>query len=123
MDAMKSLIIYPLYLLKRCFIISIGWMILLIPLLINILLNGTTTITNNIKLYQFMSNFPYGKLCFSSLIPFFAPYSGSIDCYITELKYDKNDDKEVITCCGSVENYPWLRNPFQSIHAVALTNL
>lgn len=30
---------------------------------------------------------------------------------------------EDITCVATFEDRPWLRNPFQSVHAVALTNI
>ena len=56
---------------------------------------------------------------FSSIIYLTAPYSGSIGSTPRYL----GREGEVIRSVVTMEDRPWLRNPFGSIHAVALTNL
>lgn len=44
-----------------------------------------------------------------------APYSSSISPCIIKLTKEE--------CVVSIEDRPWLRNPFNSVHAIALANL
>ncbi len=44
-----------------------------------------------------------------------APYSSSISPKIMKLTKDE--------CIACIDDRPWLRNPFNSVHAIALANL
>jgi hypothetical protein len=119
MDIVKTFFLWPLHATKTLITSAIGWSILTIPMLLRLLTKGKEGFSNNIDIFAFMSQFPLGAHCFSTLIPFTASYSGSIEGSISEL----SRQGDTITCAGSIQNLPWLRNPFQSVHAVAMTNL
>eukprot|EP00048_Salpingoeca_helianthica_P021702 m.13928 g.13928 ORF g.13928 m.13928 type:complete len:201 (+) comp6308_c0_seq2:37-639(+) len=61
------------------------------------------------------SRVPLGKHFFSFLVGLVAPYSASMSATILHLVPGH--------CEGSLQDRPWLRNPFNSIHALALANL
>ena len=69
--------------------------------------------------YQFFSSLPLGVGLFSAIVGAYAPYSASVSPTVRSLKMTDKD----ITCVSTFEDRPWLRNPFQSVHAVALTNI
>ena len=119
MDTIKTLFLWPLHATKSVIKTTLGWTILVIPCLLRLVMKGKRGFSNNIDIFDFFSQFPLGSHCFSTLIPLTAPYSGSIEANVFQLS--KKD--EIITCAGTIENLPWLRNPFQSVHAVAMTNL
>jgi acyl-coenzyme A thioesterase PaaI-like protein len=50
-----------------------------------------------------------GLTCFS------APYTGTISSFVKELTTE--------SCSTEIYDRPWLRNPFGSLHAIALSNL
>eukprot|EP00053_Salpingoeca_punica_P003777 m.45102 g.45102 ORF g.45102 m.45102 type:complete len:227 (+) comp12405_c0_seq1:48-728(+) len=56
-----------------------------------------------------------GSTVFSAVIAWQAPYSGSIEATVSECAPG--------TCQAQMCDRPWLRNPFNSIHALALANL
>ena len=68
-----------------------------------------------LQIYQNLENKIYGKEVFNILIGFTSPYSYSINPLIQKF----NDDE----CIISINQSYNLKNPFNSIHAVALTNL
>lgn len=119
MDTIKTFFFWPIHATISLATSIVGWTILSLPCLLRLIIKGKRGFSNNIDIYSFFSKFPLGTHCFSTLIPFTAPYSGSIECHICDLS--QKDD--IITCSGTIENLPWLRNPFQSIHAVAMTNV
>jgi hypothetical protein len=119
MDTLKTVFLWPLHATKTFVTSVIGWSILAIPCLLRLLTKGMKGFSNNLEIFTFMSKFPLGIHCFSTLIPLTAPYSGSVEGHIFDLSRKEN----TITCRGTIENLPWLRNPFQSVHAIAMTNL
>lgn len=78
MDALKTIIIWPVYTLKYYLTISIGVGITIIPLFFKVLTQGTSSITKYTDLFSFFSFFPLGREVFTSIIYLFAPYSTSI---------------------------------------------
>lgn len=69
--------------------------------------------------YHFFSALPLGVSLFSTLVGAFAPYSASVNPKVRRMQKSDKD----ITVVATFEDRPWLRNPFQSVHAVALTNI
>jgi len=60
-------------------------------------------------------DFDVGKYFFSGLIGIFAPYTASISPFVVELTNER--------CVVEIEDFFWHRNPFNSVHAIALANL
>eukprot|EP00603_Paraphysomonas_imperforata_P006434 CAMPEP_0114423834 /NCGR_PEP_ID=MMETSP0103-20121206/6366_1 /TAXON_ID=37642 ORGANISM="Paraphysomonas imperforata, Strain PA2" /NCGR_SAMPLE_ID=MMETSP0103 /ASSEMBLY_ACC=CAM_ASM_000201 /LENGTH=197 /DNA_ID=CAMNT_0001592535 /DNA_START=45 /DNA_END=635 /DNA_ORIENTATION=+ len=119
MDTIKTLFLWPVHATLSFVTTVVGWCILAIPCLIRLIVKGRKGYSNNAEIFSFFNKFPLGTHCFSSLVPFTAPYSGSVECHIRDL----SQVEDTISCSGTIENYPWLRNPFQSVHAVAMTNV
>lgn len=57
----------------------------------------------------------FGRYAFAGMVHFAAPYTGSVNPMLTVMK-DKYAE-------GFIIERPWLHNPFNSVHAVAMTNL
>ena len=68
-----------------------------------------------LEIYTILQNKIYGEIVFNNMISFIAPYSGSI-CPSVE-KFNKKESQ-----CSIVEKR-YIKNPFNSIHALALSNL
>jgi acyl-coenzyme A thioesterase PaaI-like protein len=119
MDALKSFFVWPLYTAKSYVLVSTAWAIAIIPLLIRFLTGGRKCIALFTDTFKFFSKLPLGCHAFSSLIYLTAPYSGSIGSITRYL--GREDD--TISCVVTMDDYPWLRNPFGSLHAIALSNL
>ena len=77
--------------------------------------NGKKSFKHYDSFYNFIRAFPLGKFVFSGLTALFAPYSSSISPVVETLNLQ--------TCEASLLDRPWLRNPFSSVHALALANL
>jgi len=116
MDAVKSAILFPIVSLIQYTRFTLSSIIILPFLGINYITSGKKALTN-FNIYKLSRTFPYiGKYFFSGLVSFFATYTANISGIVEELN-DVN---------GSIiylYDYPWLRNPYQSIHAIALANL
>lgn len=67
------------------------------------------------EIYNAFRNKIYGKIAFSGMISIVSPYSGSISPLVE--KFSTNECR-----CSIVEKI-YLKNPFNSVHALALTNL
>ena len=68
-----------------------------------------------LELYNIFQNKKYGKESINIMVGILSPYSGSI--YPTIDLYNENECRCIINECFS------LKNPFNSIHAIALNNL
>ena len=115
MDALKTLVQYPIIGLLQYTRFSIS-SILMLPLLsLNYMIRGKNSL-HNFNVFNLCKRLPYfGKWFFTGLVGFIAPYTGSISTYVEDLS---NDQSIII-----LYDYPWLRNPFGSIHAIALANV
>jgi acyl-coenzyme A thioesterase PaaI-like protein len=92
-----------------------GIVIAIVPLLFRLVTKGPKSFRKYADLFGFFQSLPFGRALFSSLVGVTAPYSASIGATILSF------DAKSVTC--SIEDRPWLRNPFSSIHAIALANL
>lgn len=81
------------------------------------LISGTPRKRGVVDLFDFFCSVPFGNQLFSSrlVLGLIAPYTSSIDAEVVEIR---PGFARVI-----MKDRPWLRNPFSSLHAVALTNL
>jgi len=88
-------------------------------------------IVSNVDLFSTCSKVPLGKHVFKLFVAAASPYSASIGPNVESLEYKIQSDPSVtnpdntktIYCKTSMQERPWLRNPFKSIHAAALINL
>lgn len=120
MDALKTTILWPGYLLKYSLVIIIGYSIAIIPTLLRVLSRGgVKSLRKFTDLFLFLNNLPLGGEVFSSIIYFFAPYSTNIGCTVQDITLKD----QILSSTITMEDRPWLRNPFGSIHAIALANL
>ncbi|KNC47860.1 uncharacterized protein AMSG_04090 [Thecamonas trahens ATCC 50062] len=67
------------------------------------------------RLFKVARNVPCGRDFISGLCGFISPYTGSISPFVLDMSPDG--------VSVAMIDRPWLRNPFNSLHAVALTNL
>lgn len=85
------------------------------PCLLRLCTKGLKGFRKFDDIYNFLANWPLGGYVFDALIGIFAPYSASTTPHVEALSKT--------TCTVSIEERPWLKNPFNSVHAVALTNI
>ncbi|KAK3236179.1 hypothetical protein CYMTET_53664 [Cymbomonas tetramitiformis] len=85
------------------------------PCLLRLCTKGLKGFRKFDEIYIFLANLPLGGYVFDALIGFFAPYSASTTPHVETLSKT--------ACTVSIEERPWLMNPFNSVHAVALTNI
>lgn len=111
-------ILWAVLSVKECVVLTVSAAIATLPALY-LLLTDRQRLFSLYESYQYFSALPMGTILFSSLVGMYAPYSSSVTPTVTSLTMS---DK-AITCIVTMEDRPWLRNPFQSLHAVALTNI
>lgn len=113
MDFLVGLVLYPIFFVKGLLETLIGFLLVLVPLLIRSVTRGLPR--SYVDLFAVFSSVPFGRKAFSSLIGVVAPYTASIGATIQDCS-----DSSV---SASMADRPWLRNPFSSVHAIALANL
>lgn len=95
--------------------ILMGSVCTLPKLLSNIATVGRERGFSNYEVWKCCDASPLGHYAFAGLVHLAAPYTASVDPLLTYM-----DDRKAI---GHITERPWLQNPFNSVHAVALTNL
>ena len=91
------------------------FLVALPSLVVTVVKSGPRSLSRTYGIYEAMESWPFGKWIFTRLVGFFAPYSGSIGATVLEMSPG--------TCEMYMTDRPWKRNPFSSLHAVALANL
>jgi len=90
--------------------------LLALPLAIVVVLTkGVKSLILMDKLHKFLSKLPCGQTLFSLMVGISSPYSASVRPRFIKLEKDE--------CKACMQDRPWLRNPFASLHAIALANL
>lgn len=110
MDAIKGFLLWPVVTLLQYVRFVVGCIICL-PLL-PFVSKGSNK--NFITLFANLNRLPLGNFVFSGIVCFYAPYTSSISSVVQELSASG--------CRITMRDWPWLRNPFSSIHAIALAN-
>ncbi len=114
-DAIISFITWP-FVTVFCYVrFTLGALVAFPALLFKVVKDGYSSIANHCALYAFLKTLPLGIYTYSGLTGFFAPYSGSVNPIVTRFTMSE--------CEVTMNDHAWLRNPFQSIHALALANL
>ena len=91
-------------------------MIAVPPALAHILGNKEGNITSDFSdLFAFLNRLPFGRYVFSGLVSAYAPNNAFYAAVITDLSPSK--------CECYQPDFPWYRNPFSSMHAVAIISL
>lgn len=111
--------IYPFYFVYRSLLLVAALVVISLPALVELLRGRAHRLLNFVNLFSFLSSYPLGTHLLSAIIGFFAPYSSSISPTVHMLRRDG----DTLRTSVSIDEQLWLRNPFRSIHAVALTNL
>lgn len=70
---------------------------------------------NGVELFALSKKMVFGNFLFDKFLGVYSPYSGSISPHVIELSYER----AILT----LKERRALTNPFNSIHACALTNL
>mmetsp|Transcript_9291 Transcript_9291/g.18118 ORF Transcript_9291/g.18118 Transcript_9291/m.18118 type:complete len:207 (-) Transcript_9291:117-737(-) len=112
-DYILGLVTYPAYATVNGLSVSLGIVVGAVPLLVKY-----ATASGGMKykdIFNTLKGLPFGKTLFSALLGFVAPYSASIGAYVENL--------ELNSVTVTMQDRPWLRNPFSSVHALALANL
>lgn len=115
MDFFVSFLVWPLVISFSYLKVIVGFLIMFIPYIIRLLTNGSSSLNSFIALFRFLKPLPFGREVFSGIASMTSPYSGSIIFKVI----DFNENQLTI----SLYDYPWMRNPFRSLHAVALMNV
>lgn len=114
-DVMKGTILWPLVTIFSYLRFLLAF-VLSLPYLLFCLIALKNPLNDFENFYSSLSRYSLlGKYIFSGLIGLYVPYTGSISPVVEELSKGM--------CRVVMEDYPWLRNSFSSLHAVALTNL
>jgi hypothetical protein len=108
MDAVKGFIIWPFVTLFSYARFTLAG-IFSSPFLLSALLSGKNPLSDFSGMFNGLLLVPLGKYFFSGLVGVYAPYQGSILPVVQQLKNG--------TCIATMEDWPWLRNPFSSVHA------
>ncbi len=114
MDALKSFVLWP-FVTSACYLRFIAGCLIAGPSIGFDFCCGGKRLGKFVDLWKLLNSFPFGSNVFSGIAAFYAPYTSSIYPTVTDLTKS--------TCSITISDYPWLRNPFGSIHAVALANL
>jgi acyl-coenzyme A thioesterase PaaI-like protein len=115
MDAIKGFLFYPVYAVATYLRFVAGVSLVLVPSLFRIIFKGPKSLKKFTALFEFLSAYPLGVHVFSGIVCYFAPYTASIGSTVRELVPGK--------CIVTMPDLPWLQNPFNSLHAIALSNL
>ena len=115
MDALKGFVVWPLYIAITYLVFWLAIVLNLPFIILRILSKGLRSLSKVSSMYEFFSPLPLGKYIISGIVSVYAPYSSSVGAYIENLSTN--------SCTVILSDYPWLRNPFQSLHAVALINV
>jgi hypothetical protein len=113
MDAAVASVVWPFVTLFQYLRFVLGCILCAGPMVFHLLRGGSLRKYNDI--WSVLSKLPLGKYVFSGIAAFVAPYTASVAPCVQNLTSN--------SCIATMEDYPWLRNPFGSLHAVALTNL
>eukprot|EP00281_Chroomonas_sp_CCMP1168_P028578 CAMPEP_0206253888 /NCGR_PEP_ID=MMETSP0047_2-20121206/23396_1 /ASSEMBLY_ACC=CAM_ASM_000192 /TAXON_ID=195065 /ORGANISM="Chroomonas mesostigmatica_cf, Strain CCMP1168" /LENGTH=199 /DNA_ID=CAMNT_0053680135 /DNA_START=36 /DNA_END=635 /DNA_ORIENTATION=+ len=116
MDAVASTFIKPVQNLIDIVRLSLIFVIAIIPITICYFTQGKKVFGHINKTYDFLCTIPGGRFLFSNLCVWsFTTFSGSIRSTVTKVSPTGAE--------AFMDDRPWLRNPFSSLHAVALCNL
>jgi len=111
----------PLFRLAEAIVETIlcilGIILILISSIGTLASNGVQAITklDATGMWKLCRRTPFGDRVYSLFVGFVTPYTASLNFRVVELEEDR--------CRVKLFDRPWLRNPFGSIHAVALANL
>lgn len=96
----------------------IGVIVNIIPAIV-LLLTNRKKLSSLSESFSYFSAMPLGARVFSGIISMGAPYSASVSPRITELSVKDT----IVKCSVTCEDYYWHRNPYNSVHAIALANI
>ena len=68
-----------------------------------------------LRVFRRLSRFPFGKLIYSKLVNFYAPYTGTIRAVVTDLIPGR--------CTTEMKDRRSIQNHLRTVHAIALCNL
>jgi acyl-coenzyme A thioesterase PaaI-like protein len=68
-----------------------------------------------LRVFRRLSRFPFGKLIYSRLVNYYAPYTGTIRAVVTDLIPGR--------CTTEMKDRRSIRNHLRTVHAIALCNL
>lgn len=115
MDPILSVVLWPLYYVLDTVCVIVGLVLVVLPGLLIGAVSYGPRIKKTAIIWNALEGWPGGRYMFSKLVGFFAPYTGSIDALVTHV--------EPGVCEACMTDRPWKRNPFASVHAVAIANL
>ncbi|GBG31284.1 Hypothetical Protein FCC1311_075072 [Hondaea fermentalgiana] len=120
MDGLMTLAVRPLYLLLDAAQTTAAVVFAAGPLMVAIL-RDPRVVQDHARLFKTLSPVPWRAHVFKLLTMFMAPYSASCEPLLQRL--DAEPKTGNVSCEATMTERPWLKNPFNSLHAVALTNL
>jgi len=108
MDTVKGALFWPVVTLFQYVRFTLGCVICFLPVLY-------ARPREFFDLFVTLARLPLGRYVFSGVVSFFAPYSSSVGPFVKDLSSQG--------CVVQIQDWPWMRNPFSSVHAIALANL
>jgi hypothetical protein len=119
LDALATVLLKPALGAVQVLLTVVGLFIAAGPLAVAAM-SGTRLASDFISFFRVIKPLPLGAyvMSFASLVS--APYSNSVGPTLTRLEQSEDGG---VWCDAYMVEQPWLRNPFASVHAVALANL
>mmetsp|Transcript_22598 Transcript_22598/g.53400 ORF Transcript_22598/g.53400 Transcript_22598/m.53400 type:complete len:199 (+) Transcript_22598:4686-5282(+) len=115
MDAISATIVRPIVILVDTIITTLAFLIFIPALIFKVVTSGTRTLTKMEEFANFALGLPLGGWIVTFAVGIAAPYAGPIRANF--IKVSKEESIVEMT------EWSWLRNPFSSIHACALSNV
>jgi hypothetical protein len=115
MDSLKTALFWPQVTIIWYFKVIAGIFIVFVPYIWQISAHGSKSLDSFVDLFNFLRGYPFGLNVYAGIISLYSPYTGSIYPFVRSISSDG--------CHLEVQELPWLRNPFGSIHAIVLANL
>ena len=104
----------PLHALLFYLEVTIGIILLSVPLAIRVFQQGLKSLQRYSDIFEFLHPHIFGDSIFLWIVGLYSPYSSSIHPFVQKL--------DASYCVATMDEQPWLLNPFKSIHAAALVN-
>lgn len=102
----------------ECLVLLVALLIAIVPAAMAYFFNRKV-FSNLAEIFSFFSKLPFGIDLLSVGLGLTAPYSGSVNPKVRNIEMTERSVSVTVTC----EDRQWLRNPFNSMHAVALSNI
>jgi len=115
MDSIKSFFGWPIVTAFFYMRFSVGFLVCSGPFVFKLVTGHTDLLTDFTKMFQFFKRLPLGRYVFAGISGAFTPNNSFYAAVTTDLTPSKAECYQ--------PDFPWYRNPFGCMHAVAIISL